>query len=164
MKKFAVLSFSGGMDSSSLLLKLLAQGFYVTTISIDYGQKHKIELEKEYEWSLYLMTLWLHPEESKLVGWVQVAHYWLCPLGQAHLWQLFTTVPEEMGLKNWKQASDYLPWKINVPNWIEWNIFRLLISHHKFPILTSCCVVQIWLHRKALRWDVYFPRINQYQL
>lgn len=46
MKKFAVLSFSGGMDSSSLLLKLLAQGFHVTTISIDYGQKHKIELEK----------------------------------------------------------------------------------------------------------------------
>ena len=34
------------------------------------------------------MTLWLHPEESKLVGWVQVAHYWLCPLGQAHLFKL----------------------------------------------------------------------------
>ena len=35
-----------------------------------------------------LMTLWLHPEESKLVGWVQVAHYWLCPLSQAHIFKL----------------------------------------------------------------------------
>ena len=45
MKK-AVLSLSGGMDSSSLLLHLLANGYEVTALGFDYGQKHKIELER----------------------------------------------------------------------------------------------------------------------
>ena len=46
MKKYAVLSLSGGMDSSSLLLHLLATGHEVTCLSFDYGQKHKVELER----------------------------------------------------------------------------------------------------------------------
>jgi 7-cyano-7-deazaguanine synthase len=46
MKKQAVLSLSGGMDSSSLLLHLLADGYDVTALSFDYGQKHKMELER----------------------------------------------------------------------------------------------------------------------
>ena len=41
----AVLSFSGGVDSTSLLLKLLAQQNDVYALSFDYGQKHKIEIE-----------------------------------------------------------------------------------------------------------------------
>jgi 7-cyano-7-deazaguanine synthase len=45
MKKHAVLSLSGGLDSSTLLLHLLANGYNVTALSFDYGQKHKIELE-----------------------------------------------------------------------------------------------------------------------
>jgi 7-cyano-7-deazaguanine synthase len=45
-KKKAVLSLSGGMDSSSLLLHLLANGYEVTALSFDYGQKHKVELER----------------------------------------------------------------------------------------------------------------------
>jgi 7-cyano-7-deazaguanine synthase len=45
MKK-AVLSLSGGMDSSSLLLHLLANGYEVTALGFDYGQKHKVELER----------------------------------------------------------------------------------------------------------------------
>jgi 7-cyano-7-deazaguanine synthase len=45
MKK-AVLSLSGGMDSSTLLLHLLANGYEVTALSFDYGQKHKVELER----------------------------------------------------------------------------------------------------------------------
>jgi 7-cyano-7-deazaguanine synthase len=45
MKK-AVLSLSGGMDSSSLLLHLLANGYEVTALSFDYGQKHRVELER----------------------------------------------------------------------------------------------------------------------
>jgi len=45
MKK-AVLSLSGGMDSSTLLLHLLASGYEVTALSFDYGQKHKVELER----------------------------------------------------------------------------------------------------------------------
>ena len=50
MKKFeankAVLSCSGGLDSSMLLLKLLAEGKSVRCYSFNYGQKHVIELEK----------------------------------------------------------------------------------------------------------------------
>ena len=46
MKKQAVLSLSGGMDSSTLLLHLLANDYQVTALSFDYGQKHKVELER----------------------------------------------------------------------------------------------------------------------
>jgi 7-cyano-7-deazaguanine synthase len=46
MKKQAVLSLSGGMDSSSLLLHLLVNGYEVTALGFDYGQKHKVELER----------------------------------------------------------------------------------------------------------------------
>ena len=46
MKKQAVLSLSGGMDSSTVLLHLLAEGYEVTAVAFDYGQKHKIELER----------------------------------------------------------------------------------------------------------------------
>jgi 7-cyano-7-deazaguanine synthase len=44
--KQAVLSLSGGMDSSTLLLHLLEKGYDVTAISFDYGQKHRVELER----------------------------------------------------------------------------------------------------------------------
>jgi len=44
--KQAVLSLSGGMDSSTLLLHLLANGYEVTALSFDYGQKHHVELER----------------------------------------------------------------------------------------------------------------------
>ncbi len=46
MKKQAVLSLSGGMDSSTVLLRLLADGYEVTALSFDYGQKHKVELDR----------------------------------------------------------------------------------------------------------------------
>jgi len=46
MKKQAVLSLSGGMDSSTLLLHLLANDYDVTALSFNYGQKHKVELEQ----------------------------------------------------------------------------------------------------------------------
>ena len=46
MKKQSVLSLSGGMDSSTLLLRLLADGYEVTALSFDYGQKHNVELER----------------------------------------------------------------------------------------------------------------------
>jgi 7-cyano-7-deazaguanine synthase len=46
MKKQAVLSLSGGMDSSSLLLHLLTNDYEVTALGFDYGQKHKVELER----------------------------------------------------------------------------------------------------------------------
>lgn len=45
MKK-AVISLSGGLDSTCLLLELLAQGYEVRAYGFDYGQKHSIELTK----------------------------------------------------------------------------------------------------------------------
>jgi 7-cyano-7-deazaguanine synthase len=54
MKKQAVLSLSGGMDSSSLLLHLLANDYEVTALGFDYGQKHKVELERATDLVAYL--------------------------------------------------------------------------------------------------------------
>jgi 7-cyano-7-deazaguanine synthase len=45
-KKHVVVSLSGGMDSSTLLLRCLKEYDSVTAISFDYGQKHKVELER----------------------------------------------------------------------------------------------------------------------
>ena len=44
--KRAVISLSGGLDSTCLLLKLLADGYEVRAYSFDYGQKHEVELKK----------------------------------------------------------------------------------------------------------------------
>lgn len=41
-----VVSLSGGMDSSTLLLRCLKEYDTVTAISFDYGQKHRVELER----------------------------------------------------------------------------------------------------------------------
>lgn len=46
MKKFAVLSVSGGMDSTGLMLHMLNKGYDLNILSFNYGQKHKIELER----------------------------------------------------------------------------------------------------------------------
>jgi len=54
MKKQAVLSLSGGMDSSTVLLHLLANDYEVTALSFDYGQKHNVELERAAELVEYL--------------------------------------------------------------------------------------------------------------
>jgi 7-cyano-7-deazaguanine synthase len=45
-RKHAVVSLSGGMDSSTLLLRCLKEFDTVTAISFDYGQKHRVELER----------------------------------------------------------------------------------------------------------------------
>ena len=42
----AVMSFSGGMDSTSLLLRLLQEGYKIDCISFNYGQKHSIEIDR----------------------------------------------------------------------------------------------------------------------
>jgi len=54
MKKQAVLSLSGGMDSSTLLLHLLANGYEVTALSFDYEQKHNVELERAKDLVSYI--------------------------------------------------------------------------------------------------------------
>ena len=45
----AIMALSGGMDSTSLLLHLLREGYSVTCVSYLYGQKHSIEIEKATE-------------------------------------------------------------------------------------------------------------------
>lgn len=45
----SIMILSGGMDSTTLLYKLLDEGKEVKAISFDYGQRHKIELQKAAE-------------------------------------------------------------------------------------------------------------------
>ena len=54
MAKNVVISLSGGMDSSTLLLRCLSEYDNVTAISFDYGQKHKVELERAQSLVNYL--------------------------------------------------------------------------------------------------------------
>ena len=42
----AVMALSGGMDSTGLLMRLLADGYQVSCLSYNYGQKHSIEIER----------------------------------------------------------------------------------------------------------------------
>jgi 7-cyano-7-deazaguanine synthase len=53
-KKHVVVSLSGGMDSSTLLLRCLKDYDSVTAISFDYGQKHRVELERAQSLVNYL--------------------------------------------------------------------------------------------------------------
>jgi 7-cyano-7-deazaguanine synthase len=53
-KKHVVVSLSGGMDSSTLLLRCLKEYDSVTAISFDYGQKHRVELERAQSLVQYL--------------------------------------------------------------------------------------------------------------
>jgi len=53
-KDHVVLSLSGGLDSSTLLLRCLSEYKSVTCISFDYGQKHRVELERAQSLVNYL--------------------------------------------------------------------------------------------------------------
>ena len=46
MTKYAAMALSGGMDSTGLLMHLLADGHQVHALSYDYGQKHSLELDR----------------------------------------------------------------------------------------------------------------------
>ena len=54
MAKHVVVSLSGGMDSSTLLLRAINEYDTVTGISFDYGQKHRVELERAQQLINYL--------------------------------------------------------------------------------------------------------------
>jgi 7-cyano-7-deazaguanine synthase len=76
--KQAVLSLSGGMDSSSLLLHLLAKGYKVTALGFDYGQKHKVELQRAAALVDYINDIWSanHPpfDNDKNYQWHPITH------------------------------------------------------------------------------------------
>ena len=54
MNKIGIISLSGGIDSTSLLLNLLSNNYKVFALSFNYGQKHRIEIEKAKENIKYL--------------------------------------------------------------------------------------------------------------
>jgi 7-cyano-7-deazaguanine synthase len=64
--KKAVLSLSGGMDSSTLLLHLLANGYEVTALGFDYGQKHRVELDRAKSLVEYLNGCSQKTEQDQL--------------------------------------------------------------------------------------------------
>ncbi len=53
----SVMSLSGGMDSTCLLLRLLTEESKITCLSFDYGQKHSIELVRAKDNLLYLSEM-----------------------------------------------------------------------------------------------------------
>jgi 7-cyano-7-deazaguanine synthase len=75
MAKHVVVSLSGGMDSSTLLLRCLKEYDTVTALSFDYGQKHKIELERAESLIAYLLIayLWINDiEDSSNLSYQQI--------------------------------------------------------------------------------------------
>ena len=56
MFNHAVVSLSGGMDSSTLLLRAISEYSSVTALSFDYGQKHRVELERAQSLIDYLAS------------------------------------------------------------------------------------------------------------
>ena len=52
----AVVCLSGGMDSTSLLMRLLSERRKVFGLCFDYGQKHRIELKRLYSNIEYLRS------------------------------------------------------------------------------------------------------------
>lgn len=67
--KQAVISLSGGMDSSTLLLRLIREGYNIQAISVDYNQKHRIELEKATELVNYINKTNFKNSGYRLESW-----------------------------------------------------------------------------------------------
>ena len=88
MKKQAVLSLSGGMDSSTVLLHLLAHDYEVTAVSFNYGQKHNIELERAQQLIDYLK------ENGHNVNYQEITLFGLVDLLNSNLVQGGEEVPE----------------------------------------------------------------------
>lgn len=92
----AVLCLSGGMDSTALLLRFLARGAFVYGIGFDYGQKHRIELDRLQANMAYLRERGLSQFE-----WRKVDLTSLNPLLSSAL----TSADIEMPLGHYEQQS-----------------------------------------------------------
>jgi len=86
--KRAVLSLSGGMDSSTVLLHLLAHNYEVTAVSFNYGQKHNIELERAQQLVDYLK------ENGYNINYQEITLFGLVDLLNSNLVQGGEEVPE----------------------------------------------------------------------
>ena len=64
--KHVVVSLSGGMDSSTLLLRCLKEYDTVTALSFDYGQKHRVELDRAQSLVDYLNGCSQKAEQDQL--------------------------------------------------------------------------------------------------
>jgi len=69
-KKHVVVSLSGGMDSSTLLLRCLKEYDSVTAISFDYGQKHRVELERAQSLVDYINSTLSNLSFEEKIQWV----------------------------------------------------------------------------------------------
>jgi 7-cyano-7-deazaguanine synthase len=74
-KQNVVLSLSGGLDSSTLLLRCLKEYQNVVCISFDYGQKHRIELERAQSLVDYINGQVILDEESKTAEYPHYINY-----------------------------------------------------------------------------------------
>lgn len=83
-----VISLSGGLDSTSLLLHLLARGARIQGISFDYGQKHRLELQRLQANLEYLRT------RGHEIDWHLVDLSTVQPLLHSALTNADWTVPE----------------------------------------------------------------------
>ena len=70
MERHVVISLSGGMDSSTLLLRCLKEYDTVTAISFDYGQKHRIELDRASDLMEYIAQT--HPGIERRLQYRQI--------------------------------------------------------------------------------------------
>ena len=75
MAKHVVVSLSGGMDSSTLLLRALSEYDTVTAISFDYGQKHRVELERAQSLVDYINGQFHLEEDTKVVDYPHFVNY-----------------------------------------------------------------------------------------
>ena len=82
-KKRAVVLLSGGLDSATVAAWLKADGFQIYALSVDYGQRHRVELEAA----------------QKMASWVGVEEHLVLPLdlrpiGGSALTDISLTVPK----------------------------------------------------------------------
>ncbi len=86
--KSVVVSLSGGMDSSTLLLRALSEYDNVIAVSFDYGQKHRVELERAQSLVNYLK------EQGQQVKYQTIKLDGLTPLLNSALVEGGEEVPE----------------------------------------------------------------------
>ena len=92
--KQAVLSLSGGMDSSTVLLHLLANNYQVTALSFDYGQKHNVELERAQQLVDYINKKCFKRGLHQALKYQKITLQGLVPLLNSNLVKGGKDVPE----------------------------------------------------------------------